>query len=89
MATWRDPERKAKEAKKLSKKGRLRQWRKDTFGKPDAPEGGFEVVLGGGGGGQEAESRAKAKKGEDGENVKDGDRKKKRSKKRKAKEVEA
>jgi protein KRI1 len=85
MATWRDPERKAKEAKKLSKKGRLRQWRKDTFGKPDAPEGGFEVVLGGGG--QEAEPRAK--KGADGENVKDGDRKKKRSKKRKAKEVEA
>jgi protein KRI1 len=87
MATWRDPERKAKEAKKLSKKGRLRQWRKDTFGKPDAPEGGFEVVLGGGGGGQEVEPRAK--KGADGENVKDGDRKKKRSKKRKAKEVEA
>jgi protein KRI1 len=88
MATWRDPERKAKEAKKLSKKGRLRQWRKDTFGKPDAPEGGFEVVLGGGGG-QAAEPRTKTKKGEDGENVKDGDRKKKRSKKRKAKEVEA
>jgi protein KRI1 len=87
MATWRDPERKAKEAKKLSKKGRLRQWRKDTFGKPDAPEGGFEVVLGGSGGGQEVEPRAK--KGADGENVKDGDRKKKRSKKRKAKEVEA
>jgi protein KRI1 len=87
MATWRDPERKAKEAKKLSKKGRLRQWRKDTFGKPDAPEGGFEVILGReGGGAQDAEP--KAKKGEDG-NVKDGDRKKKRSKKRKAKEVEA
>lgn len=82
MATWRDPERKAKEAKKLSKKGRLRQWRKDTFGKPDAPEGGFEYVLGG------AEPEPKAKKGEDGD-VKDGDRKKKRSKKRKAKEVEA
>lgn len=85
IATWRDPERKAKEAKKLSKKGRLRQWRKDTFGKPDAPEGGFEVVLGGNEGGG-AEPRTK--KGEDGD-VKDGDRKKKRSKKRKAKEVEA
>ena len=86
MATWRDPERKAKEAKKLSKKGRLRQWRKDTFGKPDAPEGGFEFVLGGAPQAQEAEPRTK--KGEDG-NVKDGDRKKKRSKKRKAKDVEA
>ena len=86
MATWRDPERKAKEAKKLSKKGRLRQWRKDTFGKPDAPEGGFEFVLGGAPQAQEAEPRTK--KVEDG-NVKDGDRKKKRSKKRKAKDVEA
>lgn len=85
MATWRDPERKAKEAKKLSKKGRLRQWRKDTFGKPDAPEGGFEYVLGSEGG-QAAEPEVA--KGEDG-NVKDGARKKKRSKKRKAKEVEA
>ncbi|TLD11829.1 protein kri1-like [Venturia nashicola] len=85
MATWRDPERKAREAKKLSKKGRLRQWRKDTFGKPDAPEGGFEVVLGRG---EAGEAEPKSKKGEDG-NVKDGDRKKKRSKKRKAKEVEA
>jgi protein KRI1 len=90
MATWRDPERKAKEAKKLSKKGRLRQWRKDTFGKPDAPEGGFEVILGrseGAGTGANA-AESKTKKGEDG-NVKEGDRKKKRSKKRKAKEVEA
>lgn len=83
MATWRDPERKAKEAKKLSKKGRLRQWRKDTFGKPDAPEGGFEYVLGG-----QAEPEQNAKGAEDG-NVKEGERKKKRSKKRKAKEVEA
>lgn len=85
MATWRDPERKAREAKKLSKKGRLRQWRKDTFGKPDAPEGGFEYVLGDAP--AEAEPK-KAKKDADG-NVKEGERKKKRSKKRKAKEVEA
>lgn len=85
MATWRDPERKAKEAKKLSKKGRLRQWRKDTFGKPDAPEGGFEYVLGGESG---AAAEPATAKGEDGD-VKDGARKKKRSKKRKAKEVEA
>ena len=88
MATWRDPERKAKEAKKLSKKGRLRQWRKDTFGKPDAPEGGFEVILGSSEGTGANAAEPKAKKSEDG-NVKEGDRKKKRSKKRKAKEVEA
>jgi protein KRI1 len=88
MATWRDPERKAKEAKKLSKKGRLRQWRKDTFGKPEAPEGGFEVLLGRSEGTGANAAEPKSKKGEDGD-VKDGDRKKKRSKKRKAKDVEA
>lgn len=88
LATWRDEEKKAKEKKKLSKKGRLRQWRKETFGKPDEPQGGFEVVLGHG---EDVADDGRHKgKGEEG-NVKEGERKRKRSKgkKRKAAEVEA
>jgi protein KRI1 len=37
LATFRDPERKQKDRKKLSKKARLRAWRKDTFGREDGP----------------------------------------------------
>lgn len=32
LASFRDPERKRKDKKKLGKKGRLREWRKDVFG---------------------------------------------------------
>ncbi|KAF2966867.1 hypothetical protein GQX73_g6703 [Xylaria multiplex] len=32
LAHWRDPEKQAKDRKRLGKKARLRQWRKDTFG---------------------------------------------------------
>lgn len=42
MATFRDPEKKRKDKKKLGKKARLRQWRKETFGNEDGPE----VVIG-------------------------------------------
>jgi protein KRI1 len=38
LAPFRDAERKQKERKKLSKKARVRQWRKDTFGREDGPE---------------------------------------------------
>ena len=30
----------------MSKKARLRQWRKDTFGHEEGPKGGFEMLLG-------------------------------------------
>jgi len=38
MATFRDPDKKRKDKKHLSKKGRLRQWRKDTFGNEMGPQ---------------------------------------------------
>merc|ERR1712093_292136 len=60
MATFRDAEKKRKDKKKLGKKARLRQWRKETFGNEDGPEiilnadepqveadNGFDIVEGG------------------------------------------
>lgn len=41
LAAFRDPERKRRDQKKMGKKARLRQWRKDTFGTEDEPE--FEL----------------------------------------------
>ncbi|PGH17321.1 hypothetical protein AJ79_01205 [Helicocarpus griseus UAMH5409] len=37
LAAFRDPERKKRDLKKMGKKARLRQWRKDTFGNEDGP----------------------------------------------------
>ncbi|KAA8620417.1 Ribosome biogenesis protein Kri1 [Pyrenophora tritici-repentis] len=45
LAAFRDPVKKKKDKKFLSKKARIRQWRKDTFGDPDGPKGGFEMLL--------------------------------------------
>lgn len=38
LASFRDPEKKSKDQKKLGKKARLRQWRKDTFGDEEGPK---------------------------------------------------
>jgi protein KRI1 len=38
LAAFRDPERKKMDKKKLGKKARLRQWRKDTFGTEEGPK---------------------------------------------------
>ncbi|OQD75156.1 hypothetical protein PENDEC_c008G00287 [Penicillium decumbens] len=38
LASFREAEKKEKDKKKLGKKARLRQWRKDTFGNEDGPE---------------------------------------------------
>jgi protein KRI1 len=38
LAAFRDPTRKQKDRKKLGKKARLRQWRKETFGREDGPD---------------------------------------------------
>ncbi|KAM3415252.1 hypothetical protein BST61_g8782 [Cercospora zeina] len=46
MAAFRDQEKKQRDKKRYSKKQRLKQWRKETFGNPDEPTGGFERVLG-------------------------------------------
>ncbi|KAH8422688.1 KRI1 family protein [Aspergillus melleus] len=41
LASFRDEEKKSKDQRKLGKKARLRQWRKDTFGNEDGPEFSF------------------------------------------------
>ncbi|KAI5205815.1 Krr1-domain-containing protein [Aureobasidium subglaciale] len=46
LATWRDDDKKKKDKKKLGKKARLRQWRKDTFGNEEGFTGGFKEFLG-------------------------------------------
>ncbi|PYI06344.1 ribosome biogenesis protein Kri1 [Aspergillus sclerotiicarbonarius CBS 121057] len=38
LASFRDPEKKNRDQKKLGKKARLRQWRKDTFGDEEGPK---------------------------------------------------
>jgi protein KRI1 len=38
LATWREDAKKAKDRKRLSKKGRLREWRKETFGSKEGPQ---------------------------------------------------
>lgn len=38
LAPFRDSEKKSRDQKKLGKKARVRQWRKDTFGNEDGPE---------------------------------------------------
>ncbi|KAK0653846.1 KRI1-like family-domain-containing protein [Cercophora samala] len=48
LASFRDAEKKKKDKKKLGKKARLRQWRRDTFGKEyeeSGPTYGFEKLL--------------------------------------------
>ncbi|KAK4508771.1 hypothetical protein PRZ48_002510 [Zasmidium cellare] len=78
MAAFRDEEKKRKDKKRYSKKQRLKQWRKETFGKPDEPAGGFEKILGY----EEQQPAADS-------NVKEGSRKKKRSKGKKSKSEDA
>ncbi|PVI01960.1 Krr1-domain-containing protein [Periconia macrospinosa] len=46
LASFRDPAKKKKDKKHLSKKARLRQWRQETFGDAEGPKGGFEVLVG-------------------------------------------
>lgn len=74
MAAFRDEEKKRKDKKRYSKKQRLKQWRKETFGKPDEPAGGFEKIL-----------RYDQQQPATDSNVKDAARKKKRSKGKKSK----
>ena len=61
LATFRDEERKRKDRKKLGKKARLRQWRRDTFGadfEHTGPTFGFEKFVD-----EEAEAAAAAAAG--------------------------
>jgi protein KRI1 len=78
LAAFRDPVKKKKDKKQLSKKARLRQWRLDTFGDAEGPKGGFEVLVG-------EDERAAIQDlrngiADDGVNIKEGGEKKKKKK---------
>ena len=45
LAAFRDAEKKKKDKKRLGKKARLREWRKDTFGSEKGPQKMFAEVL--------------------------------------------
>ena len=45
LAAFRDAEKKKKDKKRLGKKARLREWRKDTFGSEKGPQKTFAEVL--------------------------------------------
>ncbi|KAL1989318.1 hypothetical protein VTN96DRAFT_80 [Rasamsonia emersonii] len=45
LATFRDPEKKRRDRKKLGKKARLRKWRKDVFGNEEGPQFDFSQLL--------------------------------------------
>lgn len=89
LATFRDPVKKKKDKKHLSKKARLRQWRLDTFGDEDGPKGGFDMLVGDEAG--PANQNARKSDVFNGVDIREGDgtRKKKRNRKRKAGAVEA
>lgn len=84
LATFRDPAKKKKDKKALSKKARLRQWRAETFGNEEGPQGGFELLLG-----DEAEAEVPQKKRkhvdaeEGGVDIREGEKKKKRRSRKK------
>ncbi|EGP86994.1 uncharacterized protein MYCGRDRAFT_85924 [Zymoseptoria tritici IPO323] len=71
LAAFRDEERKKKERKKLSKKGRVKMWRRETFGREEPPEGALEDAV-----------VAEDEKGEEVDGVVDGEREGKKKKKR-------
>ncbi|EGE83809.1 ribosome biogenesis protein Kri1 [Blastomyces dermatitidis ATCC 18188] len=43
LASFRDPERKKRDLKRMGKKARLRQWRKETFGDENGPPADFAL----------------------------------------------
>ena len=47
MAAFRDSEKKRKDKKRLGKKARLRQWRKETFGNEQGPQKTYAELLAG------------------------------------------
>ncbi|KAF2118754.1 KRI1-like family C-terminal-domain-containing protein [Lophiotrema nucula] len=89
LAAFRDPAKKKKDKKHLSKKARLRQWRVETFGDAEGPKGGFEVLLGDEAG---VDGVAAAPNANDGVDIRESGsrstRRKKKNKKRNADAVE-
>ncbi|KAL8758747.1 MAG: hypothetical protein Q9184_003839 [Pyrenodesmia sp. 2 TL-2023] len=74
LAAFRDPTKKAKDHKRLGKKARLRQWRKETFGNEQGPQQTLADVLASQG--IEGSTQAADSAG----NIREGSRQKKRSK---------
>lgn len=87
LATFRDPEKKRKDKKRLGKKARLRQWRRENFGREfeeSGPTFGFDgaVAAAEGGGAVEHKSHKGKDKGK-GKAKAEGEDDEKKSKKRK------
>lgn len=78
LATFRAPDKKRKDKKRLGKKARLRAWRKETFGSENAPEVKLGQELEGQVTATERAGQVKIEKGVD---IREGKRKRKRSKK--------
>lgn len=80
LGQWREPERKVRDRRKIGKKGRLRQWRKETFGdaagkgegavqetgREDGVGGGLAAGGAGEGEGEVGKKRKRKKKGRSG-----------------------
>ncbi|KAI1330514.1 Krr1-domain-containing protein [Xylariaceae sp. FL0255] len=82
LAHFRDPEKQSKDRKRLGKKARLRQWRKDTFG-PEFEREPPELNFG------KPEKAKKEKAADEEGNIIDGSSKKKRKRSRPKKDTRA
>ncbi|CAL3971918.1 unnamed protein product [Diplocarpon coronariae] len=78
MASFRDAEKKRKDKKKLGKKARLRQWRKETFGNEEGPDMGLATGGGSGGIGSDGAGVEGKEPEAEGVGIVDGERKKKK-----------
>ena len=74
MAAFRDAEKKRKDKKRLGKKARLRQWRKETFGNEEGAQKTFGEVL-------TAQAGPEVTGGDQTVNIREGKKRKKRSRK--------
>ncbi|TFB00859.1 Protein kri1 [Trichoderma ghanense] len=76
LATFRDVEKKRKDRKMLGKKARLRQWRRDVFGREyegTGPTYGFERLVGADEGGKEDNSKKRKRSKDKTKSKKDGE----------------
>lgn len=74
MATFRDVEKKRKDKKRLGKKARLRQWRKETFGNEEGPQKRLGDLV-------DAQAGPEVAGGDQSADVREGKKRRKRSRK--------
>ena len=84
MAAFRDAEKKKKDKKRLGKKARLRQWRKETFGDEEGPQQNISDFVPS----QVQRSTSMQANGDTAVDIHEGPKKKKRSRKSKSKTAE-